>query len=41
MIIDVWYPLNSRAMFHGHGFEGNWFHATPAWEDAVRPLLAR
>jgi hypothetical protein len=24
----------------GHGVEGNWFHASPAWEKYVRPRIA-
>ncbi len=38
---DEWYGLNTGRMFHGHGLEGNWFRATSAWENFVRPLIAR
>ncbi len=38
---DEWYRLNTSTMFHGHGLEGNWFRATSAWENFVRPLIAR
>jgi hypothetical protein len=38
---DGRYAQNSQSMFHGHGLEGNWFRATDAWVDAVRPLLAK
>ncbi|PYU96004.1 MAG: hypothetical protein DMG25_02825 [Acidobacteria bacterium] len=31
----------NHAMWHGHGFEGNWLRATSAWEKFVRPLIAR
>jgi hypothetical protein len=37
---DAAYALNSRAMFHGHGYEGHWFRATQAWDAAVSPLIA-
>ena len=37
---DSMYALNSRTMFHGHGYEGHWFHATPAWDAAVLALIA-
>jgi len=32
--------LNTRSIWHGHGFEGNWLRATNAWRDVVTPLLA-
>ncbi len=38
---DEWYQLNTSAIVHGHGLEGNWFRATSAWENFVRPLMAR
>ncbi len=38
---DQLYSLNSSAMSHGHGFEGNWLHASSAWQNAVVPLIAR
>jgi hypothetical protein len=37
---DEQFQLN-KAMWHGHGFEGNWLRATKAWEDFVNPLIAK
>ncbi len=37
---DEQYPLNTRAIFRGHGFEGSWFRATAAWQNAVAPLIS-
>ena len=36
---DEPYRLNTRAIFHGR--EGNWFHATAAWQSAVDRLIAQ
>jgi hypothetical protein len=36
---DSWFRLNSRSIYRGR--EGNWFHATRAWQDAVTSLLAQ
>jgi hypothetical protein len=36
---DEWYRMNTRAIFRGR--EGQWFHATAAWQGAVQPLLVR
>jgi len=30
-----------NAIWHGHGFEGSWLHSTSAWENFVRPLIAK
>jgi hypothetical protein len=38
---DCSYQLNVSTILHGHGYEGNWFHATVAWETLVRPLIER
>jgi hypothetical protein len=32
---DPHYSLNTRAILRGHGFEGRWFRATAAWQNAV------
>ena len=37
---DKWFGVNCGTICHGHGFEGNWFRATRAWENAARPLIA-
>jgi hypothetical protein len=37
---DELFKFNTR-MWHGHGFEGNWSRATRAWENFVRPLIAK
>ncbi len=31
----------NHAMWHGHGLEGHWLPATSAWENFVRPLIAK
>ncbi|MDQ6664666.1 MAG: hypothetical protein M3Z23_09765, partial [Acidobacteriota bacterium] len=31
----------NHAMWHGHGLEGHWLPATGAWENFVRPLIAK
>ncbi len=36
---DEQYRLNVFSIHHGQGFEGNWFHASRSWLDAVEPLL--
>lgn len=36
---DEWYRRNTRAIFRG--VEGNWFHETTAWQDAVNPFITR
>ncbi len=36
---DQWFPLNSASIYRGR--EGNWFRATPAWQDTVVPLITR
>src|SRR5262245_29193188 len=36
---DEPYRLNVKAIFHGR--EGNWFHATAAWQRAVDTLVAQ
>jgi hypothetical protein len=33
------YVLNTRTILRG-GFEGDWFHASRAWQELVNPLLA-
>jgi hypothetical protein len=33
--------LNSSTIERGHGYEGHWFRATAAWQNAVHELLAR
>ncbi len=38
---DELFQFNKGTMWHGHGLEGNWFRATSAWENFVRPLVAR
>jgi hypothetical protein len=38
---DKEYRLNTRAILHGRGLEGNWFRATSSWQRIVRPLIAR
>ena len=38
---DKWLNLNCGTICRGDEFEGNWFHATRAWENSVRPLIAR
>jgi hypothetical protein len=38
---DESYPVNTKAIFRGHGFEGHWFRATRAWQQAVAPLITR
>src|SRR6185369_8209090 len=35
---DKEFQYNS-AMWHGHGYEGNWLKATKAWDDFARPLI--
>lgn len=37
---DELYSRNSKAMLHGHGFEGHWLHASSAWHNVVAPLIA-
>jgi hypothetical protein len=37
---DEWYRINSAAMGHD-GLEGNWFRATRAWDDFVKPYLPK
>jgi hypothetical protein len=37
---DDEYSRNTRAMFHGHGFEGHWLHASSAWQNTMTRLLA-
>lgn len=37
---DELFKFNS-AIWHGHGFEGNWSLATISWESFVRPLIAK
>jgi hypothetical protein len=36
---DEWYQANIRAIWRER--EGNWFHATSAWDDVAGPLVAR
>jgi hypothetical protein len=36
---DKRFNLNCSTICRGDGFEGHMFHATPAWNDAVIPLL--
>jgi hypothetical protein len=36
---DEYYSLNTQAMSRGHGFEGRWFRATTAWQNAVEKLI--
>jgi hypothetical protein len=36
---DEQYRLNVFSIKRGQGFEGNWFHASRSWLDAVEPLL--
>jgi hypothetical protein len=36
---DPQYPLNTRVIFRGHGFEGRWFRATTAWQNAVAKFI--
>ena len=36
---DERYRLNTKAIYHGR--EGNWFRATPAWQDAFRRATTR
>jgi hypothetical protein len=36
---EEWYQLNTFSIFRG--LEGNWFLATSAWQNAVRPIIAR
>ena len=38
--VDEWYILNTLSIYR-HGREGNWFLATRAWQDFVRPIIAR
>lgn len=38
---DKWFNLNCGTICHGGGFEGNWFGATKAWDNAGRSLIAR
>jgi hypothetical protein len=38
---DELYQPNSREIFRGHGFEGNWFLATNSWQRAIAPLISR
>ena len=37
---DEWYSLNTFSIYR-RGLEGNWFHATSAWQNFVRPIIAR
>ena len=37
---DQQYRLNSAKMLHD-GLEGNWFRATRAWDDFVKPFIPR
>jgi hypothetical protein len=36
---DERYALNTSTISRGHGFEGRWFRATTAWQNAVAKLL--
>lgn len=36
---DEWYNLDVSTIYHG--VEGHWFHASRAWEEATRLLLAK
>jgi hypothetical protein len=38
---DKEYRLNTRAILHGRGLEGNWFRASNRWEETVGPLVAQ
>jgi len=38
---EKWFNLNCGTICHGDAFEGNWFRATKAWENAVRPLISK
>jgi hypothetical protein len=38
---DEMFGFNSSSMFHGRGWEGNWFRATRAWETFIKPFLAK
>jgi len=35
------YYLNTGTIYHGDRIEGHWFAATTAWEQLVRPLIAK
>jgi len=37
--LDEGYRRNVATIMRGDGLEGQWFHATRAWDDAVRGLL--
>jgi hypothetical protein len=37
---DEWYRLNTAKMAHD-GLEGNWFRATRAWDEFLRPFIPR
>ena len=36
---DERYSLNTRTISRGHGFEGRWFRATTAWQNAMAKLM--
>jgi hypothetical protein len=36
---DKWFYINCGSICRGDGFDGNWFRATKAWENAARPLI--
>lgn len=35
------YERNVFSIAHGHGYEGHWLRATPAWENFARPRIAK
>lgn len=37
---DEWYRLNASKMTH-EGMEGNWFRATRAWDEFIRPFIPK
>jgi hypothetical protein len=37
---DQQYRINSAKMLHD-GLEGNWFRATRAWDDFVKPFIPK
>lgn len=38
---DPAFDANAATILHGHGAEGHWFTASPAWEALARPLIAK
>ncbi len=37
---ETWYSLNVRAIWRP-GQDGKWNYASPAWEDLIKPVIAR